>query len=358
MDKKELFKSLKNEMAQCGRFTVEDVYNELKEIFFITSKQELKKICEFGVLNYDYTYYKRVKQFFSDKDILNDILNLIRNKTADVEYFSEIINENYCNISDSFRHFAENALINNYEPPEQGNIKMQYLFNLINTVVEVYIKPQILLHYNLFCNKERTKTLGEMVGGLSEFDPVYKFIFNEYLNDININQWRNIAEHKSYRMDRSEDIHITYSNGRVNKVIQLKDLEEITIKIDTLGCLFRLIYDVMFIEYHSLFDEKILELHQESVPVDCFEGKEIILMEISKNNGIEILSSEYKMGVYFLTLKTFVELQKEDITEYINKMSIIIPCDNFEIIIKNSKGKVAYTVNIKNKIATIFKWKT
>ena len=58
-----------------------------------------------------------------------------------------------------------------------------------------------------------------MTNTLSEYDKLYKFILNEYLNDLNINQWRNIAEHKSYRMDRDGNIHISYNNGNQKRVI-------------------------------------------------------------------------------------------------------------------------------------------
>lgn len=345
-------------MAQCGEFTTNDVYNSLKELFAIEDQKNIKQYCEFGLLNYDYTYYLRVSIDFGKNNIWEDLLNLLRSKDKDIKNIIRCINDNYCDIIDSFRHYAENALINNYNIPEQRNLKMQYLFNLINIIVEIYIKPQILLHYNLLCSKDRNKSLGEMTNTLSEYNKLYKFILNEYLNDLNINQWRNIAEHKSYRMDRDGNIHISYNNGNQKRVINLQFLEDLVRKIDLVGCLFRLVFDIIEIDYFNLLDEKTIKKHSENIPSEGFEGREITLFEMSKNYGIEVLKSEYKKDVYYINLKSLVELQKNEVIDYINNLTKIVPSDNIEVKIENTKKKVVYTIKIKERRAEIYKWKS
>ncbi|NCB52173.1 MAG: hypothetical protein EOM54_09870 [Clostridia bacterium] len=143
-------------------------------------------------------------------------------------------------ISSGYRSITELNFINTAEFDESRiDLFARYYIKNIGDIIECALKPHVMFLDNIFSivsqRKTISKNLGEAIYYLSERKNTLINCYKTIFYNIQISQWRNVADHNDYKVLNDNEVEIEYgSTKRIKKTISRDDLVDMGKKLDTL----------------------------------------------------------------------------------------------------------------------------
>lgn len=357
MTPNEIYKSLQFS----NEFSVDD-WNELLEIklrkYFISDDvfNSNKEVLRTEILNYiqfvkNETYLELFDWTFS---IFKDSLQANENLSL-----TELANSFY-EVSATDNKWMTNVLTQPNSSEFSERDKVSYIFKVIDEILEGCFKPRFKLLYKFVAFKETglfpnnsNRNFGQLI---KDFSPSFNTQATLYLKDpvisISTNQWRNIAAHKSFTIEK-DGITLEYGIGNITTV---------KISYEQFYNVFKWVQNI----YRILrLSEVLIHLNHTSEIVNILDGVDKIkgrfesfLMHIINNLqivGFEFVSTEENDNTYEISLKKKLN---DDVkgsmihaSQCLEQLSCAITDDEFSVD-KFSRAKVKIVDDDINELAS------
>ncbi len=300
-----LFKSL----TFTNEFSVEDwnsLLNTTLRVYFRT--QEVfdgnKEVLRTELFNY-FKFHKNEVLFSLFVETFRELqLAIEDNKVLAIKELAK----DFYEVSDTDLKWMTNFLTHPEHSKFSEHDKIYFYFKVIDDIVEGCFKPRFTLFYRFVLyniNKTYSDTSKSDFGKLINEFPVSKVArYNLYLKDpifgIHINQWRNIAAHKSFSIQKD---NITVSYGK--KSIKTENISydgfyktlDWIINVYTVLRFSEVLIDLNFIE------DIVKELGGTNKIKIRFESSLVHLVSNLQIVGFEFVKSEEENDVFSITLK-------------------------------------------------------
>jgi len=172
----------------------------------------------------------------------------------------DVVESNYPIIHESLANYHDSYFLQNQNDIEQPRHLARAYFRMMGDTIESVHLPHIQFIYQIMVHAPDSPLYGRPLKvsngkAVSELlqlsDFVTPFITN--LENVSLNQWRNISQHSSYKYDSKTDrINCTYGN---NKDITLspKELESLMIRMDVLQSMLKICIEFPLLEFMEEF---------------------------------------------------------------------------------------------------------
>jgi hypothetical protein len=342
-------------------FSVED-WNALIDLKFgkyFTDKsifEKNKELLRTEIINYirfctKPEYFKLFEWTF---DLYKECLNIDKPKTI------KIIADSFHDVSNTDMKWMTNVLTKSDSSTFSERDKISYYFKAIDETLEGAFKPRFKLLDKLINFKLNQTVInnsnfdfGKLI---RDFPAQVKNDVSLFLEDpifsISTNQWRNIAAHKSFTINKS-DIVIEYGRGTIQtRTISYTDFYKIVHWTQDIYRVIRLgqvLFDLNYIK------EIVTELGgTENIKVR-FESSLLHLIHNVQIVGFKFASTEELNGVFCLNLKskTNYDLKSSLIhaSQFLDRLSCAIFDDEF-VRDKFQQAKVSLVDDEMNSLAS------
>jgi len=340
--------------------TIDDsvVYDEFQPYVHDTDK--LSHVISLGLLRYEYSKYMQdIKDTRLESD-LKAIIHLFRDAyLSDSKAAVEAFVQNYDNISEGLKNVIQlNYLHNPDIDLSRIDLFAKYSFMQIGNLIEGTQKYYVQLFYNLAMivhqkKPVRNETLGYYVQELISLHSSFDYLYKGMLYDIEISQWRNIANHNSYRC--VEDvIEVRYGKGNIKtKAISRLEIENFFLKMDTVGYLLKIAHVLIGIDYHEDIFSKIRDKSEKIISDDDIIAQ---VIETSFSYGYETINCKKGSNIWNISIResTLREFDKSKIIKFLTVLTSFTS-PNMVLDIYNCNAKKIIHAEVKNRQLTIIK---
>lgn len=318
--------------------------------------QKNKELLRTEIINYlrFCSNHKYLKLFERTLDLYNECIKIEKQKIIKI-------------IADSF-HFTSNTdlqwMTNVITQPDSEGFsdrdKVSYYFKVINETLEGVFKPRFKLlnkivqfKLNNILVDNSNYDFGKLV---REFPIQFKKDFKLFLEDpvfsISINQWRNIATHKSFTILK-DNIVVEYGQGNIQKLtLSFKDFYNIVQWTQDIYRVIRLgqvIIDLNYIK--EIVDElggtNNINVRLESTLLQIIHNMQIV--------GFEFVSTEEQIDTFCLNVKGKIDHDLKSslihASQCLDKLSCAIYDDEF-IRSNFQRTKIFIVDDDQNKLAS------
>lgn len=358
MTEKEFNNCLNEELALGGEFTKEDVYNTFER--YVENKDFLRKCVNFGNLHYDYVHFKKIMENTLFEEGLKRIIKLYYEaEQVNKELTIEALNKWSVAISMGYTSYTQAMwLSNSFSDEIRFDLLTKEIFRLLGDVIENSLQPHLGFLDSLICIVRKKsfskKKLGVLVNDLANYNKVLSAIYIDMLMDVSISQWRNIANHGSYRCI-NDSIEIQYG-GAINKkkkIIDKNTLITVIRTIDTILYMHKTAFTLLLIDNNERLSKEVLNKKSEGAITDDTVAQ---LIETSYSYGFKFVEiSKNVPWNFIIESRNDIEKDKTYILEYLQIISAIINSD-YDVKIKRKK-KIEYVANFRNHTLKIYRFK-
>lgn len=353
MNNKDMVNSLYEELSEAGCFSKEDVFNYFSQ--YVHNKLFLQQFIEQGNFFYEYSKVIVFIKGTSFQDGLDFVYNIYkRAKDIDSAKVMETIIDLQVKISEGYANQLINARIHNGNVDERGEVETKRVFDIIGDNIEKSIKPflELLLRLVYICEgKEyKKKTLGVLVDELIKYDLCLLILLKTMFLDISISQWRNISKHNDFKYINDQRIKVEYgpADNRIIKYVQLNQIGELTITLDVLKYIFKIINTCWGIDYVNelAFRKKIEAANSEKTKENWIDNLIIQIVETSFMYKLKVEDVELEDSDIRILATTNDLISREVIARYACTMRSLIQYDF--IIAIGYDGDLGYVVESVN----------
>ncbi|WP_336103896.1 hypothetical protein [Klebsiella pneumoniae] len=247
--------------------------------FHFSNYLKNKKIIPAILNNGNYTYELSIiwkmenEAWFTNplQYFLSHARNAFKNNRSE---FIESIESYYPTVHESLENYHDTCFLYNGNHGLQNREIARNYFRMMGGIIESthYLLLRFVYNTLTFSNKseifkkDKNISIGKIVSDLINIEH-FNFLLKENLNNIPLNQWRNISQHSSYRYDskRGEVICTYGKNSSIN--IKLNDLENLIIKLNTLQQWLKICFEFTCLEFIDSIKlpPKILKVSNESL---------------------------------------------------------------------------------------------
>lgn len=209
----------------------EKIYEDFKVYF--ENESMLKMAVDAGFFNYDYNFYSKNFKGNIFESFLTTIIGIYRSakKTNPEECYSFLMAHQPV-VSNGFQNTTDIAYTEHHKGVERLNLYAKVCFREIGDFIEGSFQPLVkeLFGLHLLKHKNSSQTLelvseadlGKAVTILMDNYEDLSILYKHVLNGVSLNQWRNIAQHKSYfANEANNEIRCTYGKKNHEKTIVL-----------------------------------------------------------------------------------------------------------------------------------------
>jgi hypothetical protein len=211
-----------------------------------------------------------------------------------------IINNIYPRIHESLACWHDAFFLQNHDESDNPRHIARACFRMLGDTIESVHAPHIEFIYKMLVNLESVQihgrpesvSFGKEISNLIEIE-IFEKIYKQHLFGVSFSQWRNIANHSSYRYDsKSKVIICNYgSNNSQTIKITIDELIQLMNKLNQLQALHKIAVDFFIVEFMHEVDFKSMTNVELSL--------ETIIGQIGNNlglNGYKILSTQHILG--------------------------------------------------------------
>lgn len=319
---------------------------ETLSFFHFSNYLKNKKIIPAILNNGNYTYELSIiwkmenEAWFTNplQYFLSHARNAFENNRSE---FIESIESYYPTVHESLENYHDTCFLYNGNHGLQNREIARNYFRMMGDMIESthYLLLRFVYNTLTFSNKseifkkDKNISFGKIVSDLINIEH-FNFLLKENLNNIPLNQWRNISQHSSYRYDskRGEVICTYGKNSSIN--IKLNDLENLIIKLNILQQWLKICFEFTYLEFMDsiTLPPKILKVSNESLlsqlgnilPLNGYSILDVnkILdhwtIKIKDNNGLGIEGFKNSLELFSPILKGF----------YLNKIKLTVELFN------------------------------
>lgn len=259
--------------------------------------------------------------------------------------FINSIESYYPKIHESLENYHDTYFLYKEDPGLENREIIRYYFRMIGDTIESTHYLLLRFVYNTLtlsdktpiCGKDKKISYGKIVSELLNID-YFNFLLKNNLNNISLNQWRNICQHSSYKYNTErEEVTCFYGKNSFIK-ININEIKKIMIKLNTLQQWLKIAFDFTFLEFidfisisreklkitnESLYSQlgNILPLNGYSI-LDLDKTLDHWTIKIKDNNSLGIEGFKNSTALFYPVLKGF----------HFNKIKITI-------VLYNNQGK-------------------
>lgn len=341
MNKDELISSLYEELSMIPPFSRDEVYETF--LPYVNNTKALRNVVDLGLFTFDYVQYKqRVKETLFE-DLFVFILKIYHEaKFSNDTKTSEVFWKDYMSRSQGYARVTQLAWIHDNRNIKRIDILSRSVFRDIGDLIEGSLKPHLVSLWHLVCIAEHKeysiKSLGDLVTKLIDYNEMLRAVLFSLFKDIPVSQWRNIADHCSYRV-MGEEIEVSYGPELKNKrMFDITSLFEIMGTIDCLMYTFKTAYTLIGLEEpvpretvtyvenkneHTKDDDALMQVIETAyaygfIVKDFDDSKRIVEMSYNKE---EIIRDElsFFLNIVFIFLSDVytVNIYQKDKLKYV-----------------------------------------
>jgi hypothetical protein len=168
-----------------------------------------------------------------------------------------IIERSYPKIHESLNSWHDAYFLNNVDRKNNQRHFVRACFRHLGDTVESVHYPHIECIHELLSNinvlgippKNKRGDFGSIISALIQLDKL-KFIYRDNLHDIPLNQWRNIAQHSSYAINKESGLIVcVYGNGRHKIEITSDEIYNLLCRLNDLHSLQKIALDLFLCEF-------------------------------------------------------------------------------------------------------------
>lgn len=324
---------------------------------YVENKERLRAAIDLGLFQYDFAKYKTLFEATIFEDGISTILDLYRNALlCNKPECCRIFEESYPAIAAGFASRTQTMWMTGSNAlPDRLDLFAKAAFQLIGDGIENSLKPYMeflnAIQY-IACSKPIKKdTLGIMVNSLISRNEVFKALYQTLFLDISVSQWRNIANHGSYRCNQNGKIEINYGEkNNVTQYLERTQLENILALLDTILYMHKTAYALIHIDHEGGL-----------APIQKFKGTEqddriSQIVETSYAYGLVAFEIESKNWNIAAAIRS-TEPSQTDLEKYCAAIAIVLNGSKFNVLIYN-QTKVEFQIVFETGRAVIYKYVT
>jgi len=205
---------------------------------------------------------------------------------------------------------------------------------------------------DIACSKPVKKNkLGVIVNNLISSNEVFKALYQTLFLDISVSQWRNIANHGSYRCDQNGKVEINYGEKNVvTQYLECAQLENILVLLDTVLYMHKTAYTLIHIDHEGALAP--IQKFKETERDDCISQ----IVETSYAYGLVAFEIESKNWNIATVIRS-AEPSQMDLEKYCAAIAIVLNGSKFNVLIYN-QTRVEFQIDFENGRAVIYKYVT
>ncbi len=269
------------------------IFNEFKK--FVINKDNLKDSIERGFFIYDYNFYiKHFKENVFEEILTSMILTfrkaLKRNESVTIDF----INKWQQYISDGIKNASEISFTEvNKNKIERLDLFAKVSFRQIGDLIEGSLKQYIKFFYgcclisedkiNNLINNVKNEELGSCINFLIKENEDFSILYKSTLQNIKLNQWRNIANHNNYSIDNSKTIIARYGIKKI-KEIQLtrKQLTTLSYTISVFYYLHKIAHTLICTDTSGFRDLSNISVTSDTIIAQIIESAQLYGFQIKE----------------------------------------------------------------------------
>jgi hypothetical protein len=203
-------------------------------------------------------------------------------------------------------------------------------FRMLGDMIESALKPHIEFIYQILrlnsesaiYDKPENASLGSTISNLLEVEQLEK-IYKSNLFGVSLGQWRNIAQHSNYRVNkRQENIICTYGSGAQHEIrLSVDELLDLLLRLNKTQALQKVAVSFFLVEFMNeiQFDrycdinvtiESIISQIGNGLGLDGFKvssvkdrlGERVFRIEDSSNKGLDEFKKTISRIVHFMAM--------------------------------------------------------
>lgn len=352
MDNKEFIEKLNQELEE-NRIKPPS-RNDVQEAFgkYMLNKTDLEEYISMGILYYSYNVFinKIVGTCF--EECLGTLIYTFQKATkVNMSEAVTAINNFYPFISAGYKSVTEINLINPDFDESRIDLFAHNYMKSIGDLIECALKPHVLFFDKLFSiiNKRGiiSRNLGDAITYLSRENDILNDCYKTMFNNVQISQWRNVANHNDYKILPNNEIEIEYGlKKRVRKIISRDDLKHIAKSLDTLLYTHKIAFTLISIDNKKSFNVDLSLKHHLTIHDDIISQ----LVETTYAFGYRLtdIQEDSRNRIIFAETKESSNLDKNYFENYIVLVARLIG-SNFELRLYNSNKKIIYKALLSNR---------
>ena len=348
-----LYEELYKELLSVNTFNKEDVFKTFR--LFVNNEQELSKLVDLGLLHYDYAMYIKLIKNSLFEDGLREIL-----RVCDVAYkvnknkLAEALNSEYVHISNGLASYTQSIYLQTpLNEINRFDLLVRQIITAIGSYLENSLKPYLSLFNKILAitkNKAvNQKKFGDILDSIMNTNCLWVAIYKDLFAGISVSQWRNIADHNTYKIISDDKIEVFYGpyDDRKNKVLTKDDLLVILKTLDITLYMNKIAFTLCSISYFELLNCDRDYLKKIKSKNTLYDDIKMQLVETSFAFGFKLLNMKSESGVWKINLESNNEIiDKSFMVKYLNILTALISEDFVLTFYKEEK--VIYIATYRN----------
>lgn len=242
--------------------------------------------------------------------------------------FIKFIESHYPSIHEALENYHDTCFLYNINSKPQNREIVRGYFRMMGDTIESthYLLLQFIYNTMTLSNssplfkKDRDISHGKMISELLNIEH-FDFLLCKDMNNIPLNQWRNISQHSSYKYNQTTGEIILSYRKNSSTHIKMHELENLMVKLNTLQKWLKIAFEFTYLEFIDSIDlhKKELKVTNESLlsqlgnilPLNGYSvlGVDKILnnwtVKIKDNNNLGIVGFKKSIDLFLPILKGF-----------------------------------------------------
>ncbi|EBH2787445.1 hypothetical protein FLQ72_005101, partial [Salmonella enterica] len=183
--------------------------------------------------------------------------------------FIKCIESHYPSIHEALENYHDTCFLYNINCKLQNREIVRGYFRMMGDTIESthYLLLQFiydtltLSNSSPIYNRNRDISHGKMIAELLNIE-YFDVLLNKNLNNIPLNQWRNISQHSSYKYNKTtEEIILSYGKNS-SAHIKIYELEKVMVKLNILQKWLKIAFEFTYLEFIDSID-----IHKEELKI-------------------------------------------------------------------------------------------
>lgn len=338
----------------------DEIYNEFEQ--FVANKIFLKKLIKNGGLRYEYVQYH---QFMKDTLLQDGIQKIkevyLKAEAVDEEKTLKLLNDSGQAFTDAGDKWTQKAMqfisIADNGMSQRADVTVRNAMEYIGSLIEGTIKPYIIFIRDCISiikvKDFKQLELGVMTQNIIDFDEVFKGIYFELFGGEKISDWRNVANHESYKLLEDDKVELVFGknqNKRV-KVFTVPTIILIAKQIDVLAYMHKISLELIRIDKVEKLNNSYFVKRKSQYKKK--DDKIASMVEVASKFGMKCVNIDFLKKEIYLEEQNF---SKETLDKFVFITSEILVDKSFEFFV--IKGdKVHYTAKFVGETVRVMIWK-